>query len=107
MEVHRTAVSFKSSNAKFVPLVRQEEGDGQLAVKKRQAEIRKKQEGMDTRTLAEELQNAKLQKEKTTATRIQEKEMEIARAEGSQLSKSLQSVLPVPIQSGPFEKMPS
>ena len=59
------------------------------------------------RILAEELEIAKLEEEKARAKRISEKEMEIARAGSSRASTSLRSVSPVPIQSDPFEKVPS
>ena len=84
---------------------KQEEIDEQLAAKKREAEIRKKHEEMDK--LTEELEIAKLEEEKERAKRISEKEMEITRAGGSRASTSLRSVFPVPIQSDPFEKVPS
>ena len=110
---NRTAVSSKSSNAKRVFLLeleamkKQEEMDEQLAAKKFQAEIRKKPEEMNMRILAEELEIAKLEEENARAKRIAEKEMEIARAEGSRASTSLRSISPIPIQSDPFEKVPS
>ena len=59
------------------------------------------------RILAEELEIAKLEEEKERAKRISEKEIEIARAESSRANTSFRSVSPVPIQSGPFEKVPS
>ena len=97
-----TSVSSKSTNTKRVMLLeleamkKQEEIDEQLAAKKR---------GM--RILAEELEIAKLEEEKERAKRISEKEMEKARAGSSRASTSLRSVSPVPIQSDPFEKVPS
>ena len=72
-----------------------EEDDGQLAAKKRQAEIRK---------LAEELEIAELEEEKARAQRISEKEMEIARAGSTWASSSLRSVSPITLHSDPFEK---
>ena len=84
---------------------KQEEIDEQLAAKKSQAKIRKKHEEMDK--LTEELEIAKLQEEKTSPLRISEKEIEIARAGSSRANTSLRSVSPVPIQSDPFEKVPS
>ena len=59
------------------------------------------------RIFAEELEIAKLEEENARAKRIAEKEMEIARAEGSRASKSLRSVSTIPIQRDPFEKVPS
>ena len=57
--------------------------------------------------LTEELEIAKLQEEKARAKQIAGKEMEIVRAEGSRASTSLRSIWPIPIQSDPFEKVPS
>ena len=108
---NRTSVSSKSTTTKRVMLLeleakkKQDEMDEQLAAKKRQAEIRKKHEEMDK--LTEELEIAKLQEEKARAKRIAEKEMEIARAEGSRASTSLRSISPIPIHNDPFEKVPS
>ena len=108
---NRTSVSSKSTTTKRMMLLeleamkKQEEIDEQLAAKKREAEIRKKHEEMDK--LTEELEIAKLQEEKARAKRIAEKEMEIARAEGSRASTSLRSISPIPIHSDPFEKVPS
>ena len=59
------------------------------------------------RILAEELEIAQLEEENARAKRIAEKEMEIARAAASRASTSLRSVSPIPIQSDPFEKVPS
>ena len=85
----RTAVSSKSSNAKRVlPLEleamkkQSQEMDGQLAAKKLQAEIRKKQEEMNMKILAEGIEMAELE-EISRAKRFAEKEVEIAPAEGS------------------------
>ena len=106
-----TSVSSKSTTTKQVMLLeleamkKQDEIDEQLAAKKRQAEIRKKHKEMDK--LTEELGIAKLQKVKARAKRIAEKEMEIARAEGSRASTSLRSISPIPIHSDPFEKVRS
>ena len=108
---NRTSVSSKSTTTKRVMLLeleatkKQDEIDEQLAAKQRQAEIRKKHEEMDK--LTEELEISKLQEEKARAKRIAEKEMEIARAEGSRASTSLRSISPIPIHSDPFEKVPS
>ena len=104
--------SSKSTTTKRVMLLeleamkKQEEIDEQLAAKKREVEIRKKQE-MNMRILAEELEIAELEEEKVRAKQISEKEMEVARAGSSRASTSLRSVSPVPIQSDPFEKIPS
>ena len=57
--------------------------------------------------LTEELEIAELQEEKARAKRIAEKEMKIARAEESRATTSLRSISPIPIQSDPFEKVPS
>ena len=57
--------------------------------------------------LTEELEIAKLQEEKARALRISEKEIEIARPGSSRANTRLRSVSPVPIQSDPFEKVPS
>ena len=98
---NRTSISSKSTTTKRAMLLeleameKQDEIDEQLAAKKRQAEIRKKHEEMDK--LTEELEIAKLQEEKARAKRIAEKEMEIARAEGSRASKSLRSISPISI----------
>ena len=54
-----------------------------------------------------ELEIAKLEEENAKAKRIAEKEMEIARAEGSRASTSLRSISLIPIHSDPFEKVPS
>ena len=86
---------------------KQDEIDEQLAAKKREVEIRKKQEEMNMRILAEELEIAKLEEEKERAKRISEKEIEKSRAGSSRANTSLRSVSPVPIQSDPFEKVPS
>ena len=108
---NRTSVSSKSTTTKRVMLLeleamkKQEEIVAQLAANKREAEIRKKYEEMDK--LTEELEIAKLREEKARAKRIAEKEMEIARAEGSRASTSLPSISPIPIHSDPFEKVPS
>ena len=108
---NRTSASSKSSTTKRVMLLelesmkKQEEIDEQLAVKKHQAEIRKKHEKMDKFT--EKLVITKLQEKKARALRISEKEIEIARAGSSRAYTSLRSVSPVPIQSDPFEKVPS
>ena len=109
----RTSVSSKSTTTKRVVLLeleamkKQEEIDEQLAAKKRAAEIRKKQEEMNMRILAEELEIAKLEEEKERTKRISEKEIELARAGSSRANTSFRSVSPVPIQSDPFEKVPS
>ena len=108
---NRTSVSSKSTTTKRVMLLelkamkKQDEIDEQLAAKKRQAEIRKKHDELDK--LTEKLEIAKLQEEKARAKRIAEKEMEIARAEGSRASTSLRNISPIPIHSNPFEKVPS
>ena len=108
---NRTSVSSKSTTTKRVMLLeleamkKQEEIDEQLAAKRRQGEIPKKHEEMDKFT--EELEFAKLQEEKARALQISEKEIEIARAGSSRANTSLRSVSPVPIQSDPFEKVPS
>ena len=110
---NRTSVSSKSTTTKRVMLLeleamkKQEEIDEQLAAKKREVEIRKKQEEMNMRILAEESEIAKLEEEKERAQRISEKEIEIAREGSSRANTSFRSVLPVPIQSDPFEKVPS
>ena len=62
---------------------------------------------MEVDKLTEELEIAKLQEEKARASRISEREIEIARAGSSRANTSLRSVSPVPIQSDPFEKVPS
>ena len=108
---NRTTVSSKSTTTKRVMLLgleamkKQEEIDEHLAAKKRLAEIRKKHEEMDK--LTEELEITKLQEEKARALQISEKEIEIARAGSSRAYTSMRSVSPVPIQSDPFEKVPS
>ena len=108
---NRTSVSSKSTTTKRVMLLeleamkKQEEIDEQLAAKKRQAEIRKKHEEMNKFT--EELEITKLQEEKARALQISEKYIEIARAGSSRANTSLRNVFPVPIQSDPFEKVPS
>ena len=48
------------------------------------------------RILAEELETAKLEEENARAKRIAEKEMEIARAEGSGASTNLRNISPYP-----------
>ena len=64
---NRTTASSKSSNAKRILLLeleamkKQDEIDEQLAAARRKAEIRKKQEEMDMRIIAEELEIAKLE----------------------------------------------
>ena len=103
---NRTSVSSKSTTTKRVMLLeleamkKQEEIDEQLAAKKREEE-------MNMRILAEESEIAKLEEEKEKAKRISEKEIEIARAGSSRANTSFRSVSPVPIQSDPFEKVPS
>ena len=110
---NRTSVSSKSTTTKRVMLLeleamnKPEEINEQLAAKKRKVEIRKKQKEMNMRILAEEPEIAKLEEEKERAKRISEKEIEIARAGRSRANTSLRSVSPVPIQSDPFEKVPS
>ena len=59
------------------------------------------------RILAEELEIAKLEEVNARAKRNAEKELDIARAEGSRASTSLRSISPKPIHSDPFEKVPS
>ena len=63
----------------------QEDIDEQLTAKKRQAEIRRKQEEMDK--LRQELEITKHKEKKARALRISEKDMERARA-GSILTKT-------------------
>ena len=59
------------------------------------------------RILAQELETANFEEEKERAKRISEKEMELARAGSSRASTSLQSVVPIPLHSDPFEKVHS
>ena len=108
----KTTVSFKSTNAKpellldLEAMKKQEEIDEQLAVKKRQAEIQKKQQ-MNMRIFSEKLEIAKLKGEKARAKRISEKKTELARAESSRASTNFWSVTTVHIQSVQFKNVPS
>ena len=82
---NRTTASSKSSNAKRILLLEleamkiQDEIDEQLAAARRKAEIRKKQEEMDMRILAEELEIAKLEEEAARAKQVLKNDMELAR----------------------------
>ena len=65
--VNRTSVSSKSTTTELLELEamkKQEEIDEQLASKKGEAEIRRKQKEMIMRILAEELENAKVEEKK-------------------------------------------
>ena len=88
-KVNRTSVSSKSTTTELLELdamKKQEEIDEQLASKKGEAEIRRKQKEMIMRILAEELENAKVEEKKGRAKRISEEEMEITRAGSSRAS---------------------
>ena len=82
-----TTASSKSSNAKRILLLeleamkKQDEIDEQLAAARRKAEIRKKQEEMDMRILAEELEIAKLEEETARAKQVLKNHMDSARNE--------------------------
>ena len=84
---NRTTASSKSSNAKRVLLLeleamkKQDEIDEQLAAARRKAEIRKKQEEMDMRIIAEELEIAKLEEETARAKQVLKNDMDSARNE--------------------------
>ena len=84
---NRTTASSKSSNAKRILLLeleamkKQDEIDEQLAAARRKAEIRKKQEEMDMRILAEELEIAKLEEETARAKQVLKNDMDSARNE--------------------------
>ena len=84
---NRTTASSKSSNAKRILLLEleamkiQDEIDEQLAAARRKAEIRKKQEEMDMRILAEELEIAKLEEEAARAKQVLKNDMDSARNE--------------------------
>ena len=84
---NRTTASSKSSNAKRILLLeleamkKQDEIDEQLAAARRKAEIRKKQEEMDMRTIAEELEIAKLEEETARAKQALKNDMDSARNE--------------------------
>ena len=84
---NRTTASSKSSNAKRILLLEleamkiQDEIDEQLAAARRKAEIRKKQEKMDMRILAEELEIAKLEEETARAKQVLKNDMDSARNE--------------------------
>ena len=84
---NRTTASSKSSNAKRILLLEleamkiQDEIDEQLAAARRKAEIRKKQEEMDMRILAEELEFAKLDEEAARAKQVLKNDMDSARNE--------------------------
>ena len=82
---NRTTASSKSSNAKRILLLeleamkKQDEIDEQLAAARRKAEIRKKQEEIDMRILAEELEIAK--EETARAKQVLKNDMDLARNE--------------------------
>ena len=84
---NRTTASSKSSNAKRILLLeleamkKQDEIDEQLAAARRKAEIRKKQEEMDMRIIAEELEIAKLEEETARAKQVLKNDMDSARNE--------------------------
>ena len=84
---NRTTASSKSSNAKRILLLeleamkKQDEIDEQLAAARRKAEIRKKQEEMDMRILAEELEIAKLEEEAARVKQVLKNDMDLARNE--------------------------
>ena len=84
---NRTTASSKSSNSKRILLLEleatkiQDEIDEQLAAARRKAEIRKKQEEMDMRILAEELEIAKLEEEAARAKQVLKNDMDSARNE--------------------------
>ena len=83
---NRTTASSKSSNAKRILLEleamkKQDEIDEQLAAARRKAEIRKKQEEMDMRIIAEELEIAKLEEETARAKQVLKNDMDSARNE--------------------------
>ena len=84
---NRTTASSKSSNAKRILLLeleamkKQDEIDEQLAAARRKAEIRKKQEEMDMRIIAEELEIAKLEEEIARAKQVLKNDMDSARNE--------------------------
>ena len=77
--------SSKSSNAKRILLLeleamkKQDEIDEQLAPARRKAEIRKKQDEMGMRILAEELEIAKLEEENARVKQILKNDMELTR----------------------------
>ena len=83
----RTTVSSKPSNAKRILLLeleamkKQDEIDEQLAAARRKAEIRKKQDEMGMRILAEELEIARLEEESARTKQIANREIELARNE--------------------------
>ena len=80
---NRRTVSSKSSNAKRILLLeleamkKQDEIDKQLAAARRRAEIRRKQDEIDT--LTEKLENAKLEEENARAKQILKNDIESAR----------------------------
>ena len=82
---NRTTVSSKSSNAKRILLLeleamkKQDEIDEQLAATRRKAEIRRKQDEIDT--LAEKLEIAKLEDENARIKQASKQEIELAQNE--------------------------
>ena len=84
---NRTTASSKSSNSKRILLLeleamkKQDEIDEQLAAARRKAEIRRKQEEMDMRIIAEELEIAKLEEETARAKQVLKNDMDLARNE--------------------------
>ena len=82
---NRTTASSKSKSAKRILLLeleamkKQDEIDEQLAAARRKAKIRKKQEEMDMRILAEELETAKLEEESARTKHVANQEIILAR----------------------------
>ena len=80
---NRSTVSSKSSNAEQILLLeweamkKQYEIDEQLAAKKRQAKIQKKQEEMHLRILAEQLKTSKLEEESPRTKQVANHEKEL------------------------------
>ena len=80
-----TTASSRSSNAKRILLLeleamkKQDETDEQLAAARSKAEIRKKQDVMGMRILAEELEIAKLEEENARVKQILKNDMELTR----------------------------
>ena len=82
---NRTTASSKSSNVKRILLLeleamkKQNEIDEQLAAARRKAEIRKIQEEMDMRIIAEELKIGRLEEESARTEQVANQEIELAR----------------------------
>ena len=81
---------------------KQDEIDEQLAAARREAEIRKNQEEMDMRILAEEIENAELEKENAGAKQSSKNNMELARNGTDTITESDKAIA---IEQGSAEKL--